>query len=189
MAGGGADQLAAFFGQQFGDGLRIFAAQRLAGEDHHAGVDVVRPQFGGGVGLIDDGAKARAVDVLLAQVRRERHRRTIQRLARRDVIAAGEILAEAAQMHFGEDDLRAGRSDVDADAHERDVVGDPERILLGRQVRFEIVVIVIGVAVVDMGEAGAVIMIRERVRALWFSVLGLRIILGHQDGSARQFMA
>ena len=34
----------------------------------------------------------------------------------------------------GEDDLRAGRADVDADAGQRDVVGDPERIVLDRAV-------------------------------------------------------
>ena len=40
MAGGGGDEIAALLGQQAGDRLRVVAPQRLAGEDHHAGVDV-----------------------------------------------------------------------------------------------------------------------------------------------------
>ena len=54
-------------------------------------------------------------------------------------------------MNLGENHLRAGRSDVDADAGQRDVVGDPQRVFLDRPVD-EIVVIVVGVAVVDMGQ-------------------------------------
>ena len=41
VAGGGADEIAALLGQQAGDRLGVVAPQRLAGEDHHAGVDVV----------------------------------------------------------------------------------------------------------------------------------------------------
>src|SRR5260221_4898596 len=39
VAGGGADELAADLGQQLADRLRVLAPQRLAGEDHRAGVD------------------------------------------------------------------------------------------------------------------------------------------------------
>ena len=41
MAGGGGDEIAALLGQQARDRLRVVAPQRLAGEDHHAGVDVL----------------------------------------------------------------------------------------------------------------------------------------------------
>ncbi len=41
MAGGGGDEIAALLGQQGGDRLGILAPQRLAGEDDHAGVDVL----------------------------------------------------------------------------------------------------------------------------------------------------
>ena len=41
MAGGGGDEVAALLGQQARDRLGVVAAQRLAGEDHHAGVDVL----------------------------------------------------------------------------------------------------------------------------------------------------
>ena len=41
MAGGGADELAAALGEDAGDALRVLAAQRFAGEDDDAGVDVV----------------------------------------------------------------------------------------------------------------------------------------------------
>ena len=40
MAGGGADEIAALFGEQPGDRLGVLAAQRFAGEDHHTGVDI-----------------------------------------------------------------------------------------------------------------------------------------------------
>ena len=42
MAGGGADEIAARFGEHRGDCLGVLAAERLAGEDHGAGVDVLR---------------------------------------------------------------------------------------------------------------------------------------------------
>ena len=46
MAGGGADEVAALLGQQAGDRLRVVAPQRLAGQDHHAGVDVLGVERG-----------------------------------------------------------------------------------------------------------------------------------------------
>ena len=41
MAGGRGDEFAALLGQYFGNPLRVLAAQRLAGEDDDAGVDLV----------------------------------------------------------------------------------------------------------------------------------------------------
>ena len=83
-------------------------------------------------------------------VGRERHRRLEQRLARDHDVAAGQVLAEPPQIDTREDDLGARRADVDADARQRDVVLDPERVVLERSVDLEIVVVVIGIAVVDM---------------------------------------
>jgi hypothetical protein len=96
MAGSGGDELAARLGQHRGDALRILAAQRLAGEDHHAGVDIVGMDAGGHVGVVDDLAEFLVVDALFALVRGERHRRLKHRLARHHVIAAGQILGEPA---------------------------------------------------------------------------------------------
>ena len=42
MAGGGADEVAALGRDHAGDRLGVVAAQRLAGQDHHAGIDVDR---------------------------------------------------------------------------------------------------------------------------------------------------
>ena len=154
MAGGGADEIAALLGEQARDRLRVVAPQRLAGEDHHAGVDVLGIDAGVAIGVADDRAQPRVVDALLALIGRQRDRRAEQRLARDHVVAAGQLLAQPAQVHLGEDHLRAGRADVDADAGQRDVVGDPERIVLDRPV-VEIVVVVVGVAVVDMRQIGA----------------------------------
>ena len=95
MAGGGGDEFAALLRQDLGDALRVLAAQRLAGEDHHAGVDLVGMQAGGVIGVVDDGAELCVVDALLALVGRQRHRRLEQGLARDDVIAAGQILGRA----------------------------------------------------------------------------------------------
>ena len=151
VAGGGADEFAALVGQQAGDRLRVLAPQRLAGEDHDAGVDVVGMQARGLVGLIDDGAERRVVDALFALVGRERDRRLEQRLARDHVVAAGEVLAEPAQVEPREDHLRAGRADVDADTRERHMVREPQRVFFERAVRFEcvvvMIVVVVGVAV------------------------------------------
>ena len=41
VAGGGADELAGFRGEQFVDRLGVPALDRLAGEDHRAAIDIV----------------------------------------------------------------------------------------------------------------------------------------------------
>ena len=107
VPGSGGDEIAALLGQERSDGLRILAPQRLAGEDDHAGVDVPGLQAGRRIGLVDDARQRGVVDALVAGIGRERHRRLEQGLPRHDVIAAGEVLAVAAQVDAGEDDLRA----------------------------------------------------------------------------------
>ena len=171
MAGGGADELAALLRQHSGDRLRVVASQRFAGQDHHAGVNVVRRDAGAAVGLLDDGAQRGVVDALFALVGRQRHRRAIQRLAVDDEIAAGEVFAHPAQLDPGENHLRARRADVDADARQRDVVLQPERIVFERPV-VEVVMIVISIAVVNMGEVGAKLVIGQRVGIFWVFGVG-----------------
>ena len=144
MAGGGGDEFAALLGENRGDCLGVLAPQCLAGENNHAGIDLVGIEIGGDVGVVDDGAKLGVVDAFLALIGRERDRRLKQRLAGNDVIAAGQILSQPAQVDAREDDLGARRADVDADRHQRDVVLTPERIVLDRAVVVvEIVVVIV----------------------------------------------
>ena len=76
-------EIAALFRDDAGDGFGVLAPQRLAGENHSAGIDGGRVDAGGVVGVVDDGAEPRLVDVRLAAVRRERDGRLEQGFARR----------------------------------------------------------------------------------------------------------
>ncbi len=58
-----------WFGQKIPDRLRVVAAQRLAGEDDHAGVDILGVDARLLVGVVDDDAKLQVVDPLLALIR------------------------------------------------------------------------------------------------------------------------
>ena len=108
MPGRGTHELAADVGQHLRDRLRVLAPQRLARENHRAGVDVVGVDACRRVGGVDDAADRLVVDALLARVRRERDGRLVQRLAIDDEVAAREVLGEAPQLHAREDHLRAG---------------------------------------------------------------------------------
>ena len=113
---------------------------------------------------------------------RQRDRRLIERLARDHVVAAGQVLAVAAQIDAREDHLGAGRADVDADAHQRDMVLQPDRVLLERPVvvELEMVVVVIARAFVLVLEVVAVGMVGQAVPGgllvVFFFILGI----GHQ---------
>src|SRR5262249_52638647 len=89
--------------------------------------------------------------------------------------AAGEVLAIAAQIDAREDDLGAGRSDIDADAHQSHVILQPDRILLQRPVviELEMIVIVIGVLVVLVDDVLAIEVVVKAVSPLWFLVVGI----------------
>ena len=178
MSGGRGDELAALFGENSGNAFRILAPQRFAGEDDDAGVDLVGRQFGGGIGVVDNGAERGVVDALLALIGRKRDRRLEQSFARDDVVAAGKVFREAAQMNAREDHLRAGRSDIDADRHQRDIVLTPEWIVLQRTVvGIEImVVIVIGIVGVRVHHVPAIEMVGEGM-APWFLVFALGHLL------------
>ena len=97
---------------------------------------------GRGVGGVDDVAHRALVDALLAEIRRQRDRRLVERLAFDDGIAAGELLGKAAHVHAGKNDLRARGADVDADREEREAVLLPERVRVGIEIG-EVVVVVI----------------------------------------------
>ncbi len=99
MTGGGGDEFAALLGENFSDAFRVFAAQRLAGEDDHAGIDLVRREACGAIGVVDNVAQLLVIDALLALIGRERDRRLEQSLARDDVIAAGQIFRQAPQVN------------------------------------------------------------------------------------------
>jgi len=166
-------ELAALLRDDAGDGLRILAAQRLAGEDHRAGVDIVGVDAGGMIGVVDDGAELRLVDVFFAAIGRERDAGLEQGFPRHHEIAARQVLAEAAQMDAREDDLGAGRADVDADAGQRHMVLDPDRIVLERAVLVGEIMVMIGVPVMAVREVDAIDMVGERMTLL-FGIIGGR---------------
>ncbi len=90
MAGAGADELAALGGEQVGDFTRIAPLQRFAGQDHRAAVDVLAPQPGLGIGLIEKTLQRVGVDGVVGPVRREKDRRAPEDLAPDNDEAAGE---------------------------------------------------------------------------------------------------
>ena len=104
------------------------------------------------VGLDHDVAQLVLVDAGQARIGRQRDGGEIELVAGDDVIAAGEVFGEAAQVDAREDDLRAGGADVDAHARQVDVVLDPERVFLDRPVVLELVVLVVRVGVMLMVE-------------------------------------
>ena len=176
VSGRGGDEITAFIRQQSGDRLRILPPQRLAGENNDAGVDFLGLEAGGLIGAVDDGAERCLVDALVARIGRERDRRLEQGLSRDDIVTAGEIFSIAPQIDAGEDDLSARGSDVDADRHQRDVVLDPDRILLQRTLvaELEMIVIVIGIAIVIVHEV-----LTEQVIGEGVALLVVRT--GHRD--------
>ncbi len=176
MAGRGADEIAALFRHDAGDRLGVLAPQGFAGENDGAGVDAGRIDAGGVVGIVDDGAEPGLVDVRLAAVGCKGDARLKQRFARHDEVAAGQVLAETAQIDPRKDHLSTGRSDIDADGHEGDVVGNPDRIFLQRAFVGKIVVVV-RKAVVGMREVEAVDVVGEGMAALRFGLVGIR----HQE--------
>ena len=131
---------------------------------------------------------AAIVDALLAEIGRQRDRRLIERLAADHEVAAGEVLRQAAQVHAGEDDLRAGRSDIDSDREQRHVVLQPEagrrRVVLAADV--VVIVIVVGFAVlVRVRGVDAEEVILQAVRALLLRGLGHGCRYGNAAGSGQ----
>jgi hypothetical protein len=81
MAGGGAYQFTALFRQGVGDGARIVAPRRLAGQDQRACLDIVGRDAGFVVSRIENVAQRLDVDAVARQEWRQGDRREIERLA------------------------------------------------------------------------------------------------------------
>src|SRR5206468_4945158 len=92
---------------------------------------------------VDDGSQLHVIDELLAPVRGERDRGLEQRLPGHDEVTARKLLPHAPQIQSGENNLRSGRADVDADAQQRNVVLDPQGIVFEAAVRVEVIMIVV----------------------------------------------
>src|SRR5262245_33554690 len=173
MPGRRGDEVPALLGEQSGNRFGILPAQRLASEDDHTCVDVLYPYARYFVSIVDDGTERGGVDALVARIRSQRHRRLEQGFPRHDIVPAGEILAVAAQVNAGEDDLGTGGADVDADCQQRDMVLDPDGVffqpLVG--IDLEMIMVVIGFPVMRVRHVLAEHMVGERVIAL--------LVLGH----------
>ena len=89
------------------DALGIFAAERFAGENDDAGVDIVGMKPRLPIRVINDRSERALVDPRLTLVRRQRHRRLIERFARIDEVSTGQILSPPPHSQPGEHGLRA----------------------------------------------------------------------------------
>ncbi len=122
------------------------------------------------VGRVDDAADRLLVDAQLVDIRRERDRRLVKGLAADDKIAAGKVFTKAPHLQAREDHLRSGRADVDADAREREVVLEPQRVLLERPRRQVVIVVMVVIAplvVMAVVVLGAVEMVGDRMPPLF----------------------
>ncbi len=126
VAGGGADELAGLCGEQFVDRLGVLALDRLAGEDHRTAVDVVAGKSGFAVALRNEVAERCGVDGAVGEERRQHDRRAPHHLAMDDDEPARQSLGLALQQHLGEQEVRGGAADVDADGGKLDILLVPD---------------------------------------------------------------
>ena len=75
VAGRGADELSGLLGKELGDGVRVAALERLAGEDHRAAVDLLALDAGIGVAAADEAGEIVDIDGVVGPIRREQDRR------------------------------------------------------------------------------------------------------------------
>ena len=115
VAGGGADEFSGFCGEQLVDRARILSLDRLAGQDHGAGIDLVALEAGRMIGVMDEMAETMRVDRPVGQERREHDRRAPHDLPIDHREAAGQPLRLALQHDLGEQQMRGRAADVDAD--------------------------------------------------------------------------
>ena len=127
VAGGGADELAGFRGEQFVDRLGVPALDRLAGEDHRAAIDIVALETRLAVALRDERAERGGIDGAVGEERGEHDRRAPHHLAMDDDEPARQPLGLALQQHLGEQEMRGGAADVDADGGKLDVLLVPDQ--------------------------------------------------------------
>ena len=74
VPGRGTDEATGFLGEQVGDGARVAALDRFAGEDHGAAVDVGGLEVGVLVAAADEARELVDVDGVVREVRREQDR-------------------------------------------------------------------------------------------------------------------
>ena len=128
MAGGGADEFAGLGGEQFVDRLGVPALDRLAGEDHRAAVDIGALEACFAVALRDEVAERGGVDGAVGEERRQHDRRAPHHLAMHDDEPARQSLGLALQQHLGEQEVRGGAADVDADGGKLDILLVPDQL-------------------------------------------------------------
>src|SRR3954471_24564350 len=148
------DHVGGAFGGDAADLFGVAAPQRLTGQDHHTGVDVLRFASGVGVGGVEQPAQRDRVDVQIFGIRGQGDVGLEQRVAGHDDVTTGEVLPTPAQVKSGERHLGPRAADVDADAVQRDVVLLPDRIVLQRRIGF-VGMVVVGVVVHAGAGAGA----------------------------------
>ena len=107
MPGCCANKFPPLLGNHAGNCRRVLATQGLTGKDHDTSIDIIRMQLGRGIGLINNNAQRLFVNPRLALIRRQCHRRLVNRFTGFNDIAAGKILPPAAQRKSRKHDLRA----------------------------------------------------------------------------------
>ena len=129
MPGGGADELAGLLGEQVGDGARVLALNRLAGEDNGAGVDLVAFDPCIRVSAADEAGQFFDVDGVVGKIRRQQDRRLPQELAADHNEPARQRGAEPLQMNARKHQVRGRGADVDADGGQFHIIGGPRHLV------------------------------------------------------------
>src|SRR5438445_11741591 len=101
-------------------------------------------------GPVADGSPSRIVNELLAPIRGQGSRGLEQRLPGNDEVTARKLLAHSPQIDAGKNDLRPRRADIDSHAEQRDMILDPQGVVLETAVRLVVVVVVVNLFVCVM---------------------------------------
>ncbi len=146
VAGRGADELAGLLGEEIGDGARVVALERLAGEDDGAAVDRLGLDPGIGVAAADEARELVDIDGVVGAIGREQDRGLPEDFSADHDEAARQRGREPLQVDAREHQVRGGGSDIDPDRGQLHIVGGPgdlvDRGVLGTDVQvleFEIV--------------------------------------------------
>ena len=128
VASGGAHELASFGCKDFVNRAGVGFLDRLAGENHRAAVDVRLLDASFFIGAGDELAQTCRVNRTVGQEGREHDRRAPDDAALNHDEAARQALRLALQDYAGEQKMRRGRPDVDADRGQLDVLLIPDRL-------------------------------------------------------------
>ncbi len=115
MAGRGTDELAGLRREELVDGTGVLALDGLARQDHGTAVDVIASQSRLLVGTADEVVQLVRIDRAIGQERGEHDRRPPQDLAMGHHELAGQALGKPPEGDPGEQEVRSGAPDVDAD--------------------------------------------------------------------------